>query len=152
MDASGIYISPVKPTDLKDWLAFSLALFKEASSDEMESELKRIAQLDKYQTFIARTPKRAIGYATVTIRSDHVEGATTSPVGYLEAIYVDPEYRNRGIAKALFVQGESWCMEQGCTEMGSDTWHWNTKAQEFHKRLGFREEDVLVHFYKKIDL
>lgn len=151
MEPDGVYIIPIEPSDFEAWVNFSLALFPQANPDKIETELKRTAQLDKYQTFIAKTKERAVGYATVTLRSDHVEGATTSPVGYLEAIYVDPEFRNMGLAKALFTHGESWCKDRGCTEMGSDTWHWNTAAQDFHKRLGFREEDILVHFYKKIN-
>ena len=151
MKADGVYITPKEPSDFEDWVDFALALFTEAKRPEMAAELRRIDQLSKYQTFFARTPERAVGYATLTIRTDHVEGATTTPVGYLEAIYVDPDFRNNGIAKALYSVGESWCKEKGCTEMGSDTWHWNTAAQDFHKRLGFREEDILVHFYKKID-
>ena len=151
MKSNGLFISPVEPSDYEAWVDFSLALFTEASREEMESDLRRTAELDKYQTFIARTPDRAIGYATVTLRTDHVEGATSSPVGYLEAIYVDPEFRMHGVARALYNKGEAWCREKGCTEMGSDTWHWNKEAQKFHEHLGFREEDILVHFHKKIE-
>ena len=151
MKLDGLHIAPIKPTDFNDWLNFSLALFTQANRDEMEVELRKIAKLDKYQTYIAKSRDRAVGYATVTLRTDHVEGATSSPVGYLEAIYVDPAFRDQGVARDLFNTGEKWCRDRGCTEMGSDTWHWNKEAQEFHKRLGIREEDILVHFYKKID-
>ncbi len=151
MNPNGLHISPIKPTDFDTWVNFSLSLFPNSSKDKIEVDLRRIEQLDKYQTFIARKDSNAIGYVTVTLRTDHVEGASTSPVGYLEAIYVKPEYRNDGIARALFLQGQAWCKENGCSEMGSDTWHWNKDAQAFHKKLGFKEEDILVHFYKKID-
>ena len=151
MKPDGLFIAPLKPTDFKDWVKFSLALFTESNRVDMESELRRIDQLDKYHTIIAKTDSQAVGYATVTVRTDHVEGASTARVGYLEAIYVDPAYRKQGIARALFARGESWCKDQGCTEMGSDTWHWNTVAQDFHEHLGFRKEDILVHFYKKIE-
>ncbi|MBT8235280.1 MAG: GNAT family N-acetyltransferase [Bacteroidia bacterium] len=151
MNPNGLHISPIKPTDFDTWVNFSLSLFPNSSKDKIEVDLRRIEQLDKYQTFIARKDSNAIGYVTVTLRTDHVEGASTSPVGYLEAIYVKPEYRNDGIARELFLQGQAWCKENGCSEMGSDTWHWNKDAQAFHKKLGFKEEDILVHFYKKID-
>jgi len=151
MKPNGLHISPIKPSDFEIWVNFSLALFPNTSKEEMEADLRRIAKLHKYQTFIARKDGSSIGYATVTLRTDHVEGAKTSPVGYLEAIYVQPEYRNHGVARALFHQGQAWCKEKGCSEMGSDTWHWNKDAQAFHEKLGFKEEDILVHFYKKID-
>lgn len=151
MDTNGLIITPVGASDFEDWKELSLALFKEADPEEMEVELRRTVELEKYQTYFARKQERAVGYATAAIRTDYVEGATTSPVGYLEAIYVDPQFRNQGIAQALYRRVESWCRARGCTEMGSDTWHRNVEAQEFHKRLGFRKEDILVHFYKKID-
>ncbi len=151
MKSNGFDISPIKPAEFDTWVNFSMALFPESSLKETVDDLRRIMQLDKYQTFIARKESSPIGYATVTLRTDHVEGASTSPVGYLEAIYVKPAYRNHGVARALFLQGQAWCKEMGCSEMGSDTWHWNKDAQAFHEKLGFREEDVLVHFYKKID-
>jgi aminoglycoside 6'-N-acetyltransferase I len=151
MKPNGLHIAAVSPDDFETWVIFSLALFPKASKTEMEADLHRINQLDKYQTFMAKMDGQAIGYTTVTLRTDHVEGASTSPVGYMEAIYVLPEFRKLGVAKALYLQGESWCKKHGCSEMGSDTWHWKKDAQAFHKKLGFREEDILVHFYKKID-
>ena len=151
MKSNGFDISPIKPAEFDTWVNFSMALFPESSLKETEDDLRRIAKLDKYQTFIAKMDGIAVGYTTVTLRTDHVEGASTSPVGYLEAIYVEPAYRNHGVARALFHQGQAWCKAKGCSEMGSDTWDWNKDAQAFHEKLGFREEDVLVHFYKKID-
>ena len=151
MKPDGFQISSLTPSDFEDWVSFSLALFPNASKEEMEVDLKRIEQLDKYQTYLAKIDGKAIGYVTITLRTDHVEGASTTPVGYMEAIYVKPQYRKHGIARALFLEGQAWCKENGCSEMGSDTWHWNKDAQAFHGKLGFKKEDVLVHFYKKID-
>ena len=34
-----------------------------------------------------------IGFAQCTLRNDYVEGSSSSPVGYLEGIYVKDEYR-----------------------------------------------------------
>lgn len=151
MKPDGFHISPLKPEEFDDWVTLSLALFTDYTREEMEMRLKRRAQLNKNQTLLAKTHGRSVGFVTVSIRNDHVEGTSTSPVGYLESIYVAPEYRNRGVARALFQQGESWCRDRGCSEMGSDTWQWNREAQQFHEQLGFREENILVHFHKKIE-
>jgi len=150
MEADGVHISPITPADYEDWLNLSLALFTQYTREEMEFVLKRRTQLNKNQTMMAKVAGLPIGYVTVSIRSDHVEGTSSSPVGYLESIFVSPDFRNRGVARSLYEEGESWCKQQGCTEMGSDTWHWNTEAHEFHNQLGFQEVHTLTHFHKKI--
>ena len=151
MVPNGLRISPLEPTDFEDWLTLSSALFTKIPKEQLETKLRRKEQQDKYQTFMARMDGSSIGFITVTLRTDYVEGTATSPVGYMEAIYVLPEYRKLGVAKALYQKGESWCKDLGCTEMGSDTWYWKKEAHTFHKKLGFNEGDVLVHFNKKID-
>lgn len=138
------------PSDFQSWLDMSLMLFKDYPADETEFELKRIADNPKYKTFMAMSGGSPIGFVTVSIRNDYVEGSKTSPVGYVEAIYVDSHYRKQGLAKLLFQKGEQWTKQQGCSEIGSDTWDWNTAAHDFHQKLGFRKEDVLVHYIKKI--
>lgn len=150
MKTNGLQIAAVEPSDFNDWVDFSLALFPKTSRQEIEAGLQHSAHSSSSLTFMARIYERNVGFATMSLRTDYVEGTSTSPVGYLEAIYVDPEYRNRGVARALYEYGEKWCRDLGCIEMGSDTWHWNKEAHAFHERLGFKKEDILVHFYKKI--
>ena len=151
MAADGIQISTLRPEEFDDWVTLSLALFTEYTREEMEKRLKRRTQLNTSHTLVAKTNGLPVGFVTVSIRKDHVEGTTTTPVGYLESIYITPEFRNRGLAKALYDKAESWCGLQGCTEMGSDTWHWNKEAQEFHRRLGFLDVHTLAHFRKSIE-
>lgn len=139
-----------KPSDFQSWLDMSLILFKDYPPEETEFELKRMTDNPKYKTFMAKSGNTSIGFVTVSIRTDYVEGSKTSPVGYVEAIYVDSNYRKQGLAKLLFKKGEHWTKLQGCSEIGSDTWDWNKAAQDFHQKLGFQKEDVLVHYIKKI--
>jgi aminoglycoside 6'-N-acetyltransferase I len=57
-------------------------------------------------TFLARAPE-CIGFAELTLRHDYVNGCDTSPVAFLEGIYVKPEWRRRGVATALCSAAES---------------------------------------------
>ena len=151
MEIDGLDISPLKPSDYEDWLSFSLALFPQYTREEMEVAQGRRSQLNTNQTLMAKVHDRPVGYVTISIRTDYVEGTSSSPVGYLESIFVAPDFRNRGVARALYDEGESWCRQQGCIEMGSDTWDWNKEARDFHKQLGFKEVHTLTHFRKNID-
>jgi len=95
--------------------------------------------------------EEVVGYATASIRTDYVEGCNASPVGYMEMLFVQEPFRKKGIAKELYQTVESWSAEKGCTEIAADTWEWNKASREFHKQLGFREAEILVHFIKDID-
>ena len=113
---------------------------------KMLKVLKWALENEKHQFFIAKELDRYIGYIQVSIRTDYVEGCLTSPVGYLEGIFVEEDQRKKGIAHKLFLVGQRWAAENGCTEMGSDTWVGDEGSRDFHKKLGFVEDDVLVHF------
>ena len=69
---------------------------------------------------------------------------------FLEAWYVEPEHRRRGVGRALIERAENWCREQGCREMGSDTWIDHQESQLAHAALGYEVVDRCVHFRKRI--
>ena len=79
-----------------------------------------------------------------------MEGAKKTPTGYLEGIYVEAEFRNSGIAKKLMQIGEQWLKTNNCTQIGSDTWLTDIDSRNFLKKIGFWEEEELVHFLKDI--
>ncbi len=93
---------------------------------------------------------QAVGFAQCQLRFDYVEGAESSPVGYLEGIYVEDAYRRRGIADALLRFCEAWAGERGCTEFASDCALENTDSLRFHLRAGFAEVNRVICFLKKL--
>ena len=139
-----------KPDCFLDWWQMTQLLFPDLDPMELKEDLERIEQNTRYRTFMASKSEEIAGFITLSVRADYVEGARTSPVGYLEAIFVKTDFRAAGVARLLFEQGEAWLKDQGCVEIGSDTWLWNEAAQEFHLKLGFKKEDVLVHYIKNL--
>ena len=71
-------------------------------------------------------------------------------MGYIEGIYVQDEYRDRGVGKALVKYAEQWALAQGCIELASDALVENTASHEFHTKAGFREAERTVFFIKSI--
>ncbi|MFT4660937.1 MAG: aminoglycoside 6'-N-acetyltransferase I [Patiriisocius sp.] len=132
------------------WLSMTHILLQDYKIGDLENKLKRIEKSDKHQTFIAMDEENVIGYATTSIRSEYIEGASSSPVAYLEMIFIEENYRKKGIAKKLYESVENWALEKGFNQIGSDTWEWNKASREFHMQLGFKETEVLVHFIKDI--
>ena len=125
-------------------------LWPDAEVNDLEKEFTDILQSSEQKIFVAKDTDNVIAFVHATLRHDYVEGSTTSPVGYLEGLYVKPEYRNQGIARKLVELSEIWARSLGCTEMGSDTSLDNTVSQQVHEKLGYEKSEVIVAYIKKL--
>jgi aminoglycoside 6'-N-acetyltransferase I len=118
--------------------------------EEMGSEFAAIITKQDAACFLAYAEETAVGFAQCQLRYDYVEGTESSPVGYLEGIYVAEECRKQGIAKALLTACESWAKSQGCAEFASDCEINNGVSLQFHKNVGFEEANRIICFTKKL--
>jgi aminoglycoside 6'-N-acetyltransferase I len=64
-------------------------------------------------------------------------------IGYLEAWYVDPDWRGQGVGRALAQAAEDWARAQGCREMASDTTPSYPVSPAAHAALGYQEVERL---------
>lgn len=55
---------------------------------------------------------------------------------YLEDIFVYPEFRGRGIGKALLRRVGAVAVEKGCARLKWEVLDWNTPAIEFYSSMG----------------
>lgn len=138
-------------SDFEPFVAMATKLWKEYDRSDLRELLSGAQQRDNLRIWLAKDEDdRYVGFVIFSIRTDYVEGAVTSPTGYLEGIYVEPEFRKRGIAREFLRLGEAWCKEKGCVQLGSDTWLTDMESRTIHKKLGFREEEEVVHFLKDL--
>lgn len=91
-----------------------------------------------------------VGFAEVSIRVDHVEGAVIAPIPYLEGWYVAPQHQGRGIGRALLPFVESWALDRGYAELASDAEIDNQRSIRLHSEYAFAELDRTVHFIKRL--
>lgn len=143
-------IRRAEAADLDIITALALELWPDHDYDELWQEMADIMSSPEAAFFLLETDGDAKGFAQCQLRHDYVEGTETSPVGYLEGIYVSPVLRGRGGAKALLRACESWAASWGCTEFASDCELDNTASLEFHLKMGFEEASRNIHFAKKI--
>lgn len=117
---------------------------------EIEAEMRSILAQEDGAFFLAFDGEKAIGFAQCQLRRDYVEGTNSSPVGYLEGIYVAEGYRKQGVARELLSACEKWAKEKGCTEFASDCELDNTQSLHFHLNVGFKEANRIICFTKKL--
>lgn len=90
----------------------------------------------------------ALGFVEASKRRDYVNGTDSSPVAFLEGIYVVPQFRHQGVARTLVGAVMNWARAQGCHELTSDSLLSHTDAHAAHMALGFEETERVVYFRK----
>lgn len=128
--------------------ALALQLWPENDAPALTAEMEEIIQ--DGAVFLAEEDGVAIGFAQCQLRHDYVEGTETSPVGYLEGVYVQAAHRRRGVARALLAACEQWARAQGCREFASDCELTNAESLLFHLNMGFIEANRIICFTKDI--
>lgn len=136
--------------DLKAAAALAALLWPEHGPEALLPEFRALLEGGEGALFLASEDGRDLGFAQVQLRHDYVEGTETSPVGYLEGVFVREEARGRGVARGLLKACEAWASEQGCREFASDCELTNTAGLAFHRKTGFTEANRIVCFVKPL--
>ena len=143
-------IRKAETKDLRILAELSCKLWPDNTVEEMRSEMEEIIAKPDAAFFLSYAGDMPIGFAQCQLRYDYVEGTDSSPIGYLEGIYVAEECRNQGIARELLSTCETWAKSKGCTEFASDCELDNVQSLKFHLNVGFEEANRIICFTKKI--
>lgn len=125
-------------------------LWPEHPLQELTDEFSQILNREDAAIFLAYADGAPIGFAQCQLRHDYVEGTQTSPVGYLEGVFVREAHRHNGYASALVLACEEWAKAQGCREFASDCELYHDVSRRFHKALGFSEANRIICFTKRL--
>ena len=138
---------------LDDWADLRFALWPKSGLAHLRGEAEAMLASGKpIIAVLARVDDgEAVGFAEAGLRHDHVNGCQTSPVAFLEGIYVVPAWRRQGVARRLCAAVEDWSIRQGCSELGSDANLANEVSHQLHQALGFQETQRVVFFRKLLN-
>lgn len=136
--------------DKHDWLRMRQGLWPDTPVEYLDFDLDDNLADPDYAVFVAsRADGKLVAFIEAGLR-DYGEGCETSPVGYIEAWYVDEHIRGQKLGKEMMRAAEEWAREKGVTEMASDTWLENEPSIQAHLKMGYREAERLVHFVKRL--
>jgi aminoglycoside 6'-N-acetyltransferase I len=136
--------------DWSEWLRMSLALFPHHSAEELAPGMEVFRADPNGEVFVAERDDGSIaGFVEVGTRP-YADGCDTSPVGYIEAWYVDPDVRRQGLGRALLAAAEEWARGRGYREIASDSQLTNTVSHSAHRSAGYKEVDRVVQFCKRL--
>ena len=138
------------PEDKQEWIRMRQGLWPDAPLEYLTFDLDELLADPDAAVFVAADSQgRLVGLLEAGLRA-YGEGCETSPVGYIEAWYVDPHVRGQKLGRDLVHAAEHWAREKSCTEMASDTWLENEVSIAAHLKLGYWEVERLVHFVKRL--
>lgn len=136
--------------DIEIIAGLAVLLWDDNSVDDLVNEFSELVSKDNACIFLKYENDTPVGFAQCQLRSDYVEGTETSPVGYLEGIFVLEGYRKKGYAKELLCACETWAKDMGCAEFASDCELDNADSFRFHMAMQFTEANRIICFTKKL--
>ncbi len=143
-------IKRAKAEDARDLAKLAKQMWTDHDLADLEEEFSKSAMNDEAACFIKFVDEMPIAFAQCQLRHDYVEGTESSPVGYLEGIFVSNKYRRNGYAAELLAECEKWTKEKGCSEFASDCELDNEDSLKFHLALGFEEANRIICFRKEV--
>jgi aminoglycoside 6'-N-acetyltransferase I len=150
--AEPLRIEPLTPAGVALWASLRHELWPGTSPDEHAREAAHLLCTPDYLVLLA-FEMNVVGFAEATLRHSYVNGCDTmpgSPVAFLEGIYVKPDRRRRGIARALCERVADWARPRGVNEFASDALIDNHASHALHRALGFTETERVVFFRRTL--
>jgi len=144
-----ITVRKITREDKAEWLRMRKGIWPEAPDEYLDYDMEDVLSSDQSIVFFAMDEGAPIGMIEVRLR-ESAECCFSTPVGYIEAWFVDEKLRGKGVAGILTNAAENWARAQGCKEMASDTWLENETSIRAHAKMGYAEVERLVHFVKQL--
>ena len=136
--------------DIRILAEMAIKMWNSHTVEELQIEFEETLN-DVYSAFFVKYVNSIpVGFAQCGLRTDYVEGTESSPVGYLEGIFVEADYRKKGYARELLLACEMWSKDMGCSEFASDCELDNIGSLNFHIAMGFEEANRIICFKKNI--
>lgn len=143
-------IIKARPSDAFVVATIANKLWSHSNISQLYKEFNELINNSKNAIFIYLIDEQPIGFAQCSLRYDYVEGCEYTPVGYLEGIFIEEKYRNKGYAKELVNACFQFALENDAHEFASDCEINNLESLQFHLKMGFDEVNQIRCFYKKL--
>ena len=147
-----LQIEPAGRKHAVEWITLRVQLWPDLSTAEHEVEVEAALadRSGRTKTFVAVGLEKLLGFVEASLRTDYVNGCETTPVTFIEGLYVRSENRDEGVARRLCEAVAAWGRELGCQELASDADLANSESHAFHAAIGFEETERVVFFCKRL--
>ena len=91
--------------------------------------------------FVAVAGDRTVGFISGELRQGS-PAFLPKTWAAVDDVFVEPDYRNRGLGRALLQSVEAWAKERDANGISLQVAAANTRGRKFYEDLGFREISV----------
>lgn len=141
-------------SNINQWVELSLKLFPKEDKLELGMLYNRYLNYQnlpqREMGYLYKEDDKYVGFINYSTKQDYVSGSTSSPVLYIEAIYVLPEYRQKGVGHKLIRHVEQIAKDKNIQQVASDCELNNNVSEQFHKNCGFTEVERIICFIKNV--
>ena len=143
-------LQPATRRDVALWKTMRTDLYSGLEEGFHDRDIELIlGSRDRACLFVRSPNGDVVGFLEVSLRNV-VDGCVGNPVGYVDGIYLVPDYRGLGLGGVLMEAVSAWFTGKGCVEMATDTEIDNEDAQAFWAEMGFEETWRVVQYRKPI--
>ena len=143
-------IKPAQKKDFSKWAKMRHSLWSSTSEEEHFRKIKRDFGKSAFIAFIAEDENQgSIGFSEAAVRP-FANGCKYQPVVFVEGIWVEKKWRNRGVGYSLLKAIENWAKQNNYKEIGSDCEISNTLSVKAHRSWGFKETERVIYFRKNL--
>ena len=136
-------IRKVEQSDFAEWLRLRKLLYPEYSSDELMYEIREIffnrnvvGELDYFVCVVENEKLELCGFCETSLREKD-PCSQTGPVGYVESLFVDSNFRMKGLAQGMLIECEEWVRNKNCVDFWVDTEEKFIGALQCYQKFGF---------------
>ena len=119
----------------------AIQMWEDNSIEGLTEEFIELIEKEDAQIFIKFVQDKAVGFAQCQLRYDYVEGTESSPVGYLEGIFLEKEYRGKGYATECLNYAKRIAQNENAYKMMLLTGSKKESTLNFYKNAGYNSTD-----------
>ena len=82
-------------------------MWEDNTVEDLAEEFTEMTESDEAVIFLLAKDEQPIGFAQCQLRHDYVEGTDSSPVGYLEGIFIEPSPEIRAMQNNCWPSAKS---------------------------------------------
>ena len=143
---SGYVVSAGSGLDRALLVKFMQKTYQELFTEQDFSHLSRTVE----QYFSRETPLWWVHLENANMRSpvaclwvgNAIDQVTGDRHAHIFLLYVAPEHRRKGIAKALMKYLEQWAIARGDRQIGLQVFQTNSNALNLYKQLGYQTQSL----------
>ncbi len=108
--------------------------------ERYRSYFSELIEAGRGAVFVAERDGVFVGLAAAYLPVSHRSEVTLKPSAYVCNVYVSPEFRRRGLARALTLRSIDWARSRGCDVVRLRA---SSMGRPVYEGMGFKQSDEL---------